>query len=238
MPSAPFAEFLPDGRRVISGALQGPEGEAYLATALLGELHHRIRNDLQSLIGRTEIELRRASSAETVIALEHLLGRLLSIAGIYDLLHVDGPGVIDLGDYLPRLCMRIRTSRDLNQGPIALAADITSVQTSLDRAIVVGVIVNELTMNAIKHAFEPNSGGQISICLRVVQGQPELVVSDNGQKQTTMDGQGQGLHLIRRLVAQLGGSMICERTNGTLWRITLKSGVTIPPAVNQKTMMR
>jgi two-component sensor histidine kinase len=224
MPFAPFTEFLPGGRSLTRAEFQGPEIGAHLATAFLRELNHRIRNDLQGLIGWTEIELRRASSTETAIVLEYLQGRLLSIAGIYDLLHADAPGVIDLNDYLPRLCIRIRTSRDLDRRRIALATDIASVQTSLDRAIIVGMIVNELTTNAIKHAFEPDAGGQISICLQVVQGQPELVVSDDGRKQITVDGQGQGLHLIRRLVAQLGGSITCEQTNGALWRVTFKSG--------------
>src|ERR1700712_3067855 len=179
MPFAPFTEFLPGGRSLTRAEFQGPEIGAHLATAFLRELNHRIRNDLQGLIGWTEIKLRRASSTETAIVLEYLQGRLLSIAGIYDLLHADAPGVIDLNDYLPRLCIRIRTSRDLDRRRIALATDIASVQTSLDRAIIVGMIVNELTTNAIKHAFEPDAGGQISICLQVVQGQPELVVSDD-----------------------------------------------------------
>ena len=191
------------------------EPEADLSRILLEELQHRIRNDLQGILSCIEREQRQTTNAQEAGLLDELMGRIWCLAGIYDLLHVRSHGLVDLGEYFLLLCTRIRTGKGLDSSRITLDAEVVSVPASLDRAVIMGMIVNELTTNAIKHAFAEGTGGRVSVQLRPAGTRLELVVRDNGRTSSEADIGGKGLHLVRRLAALVGATPTCEYAGGT-----------------------
>lgn len=98
----------------------------------------------------------------------------------------------------------------------------------LDRAIPMGLILNELVSNSFRHAFMNRVEGKIEVTLGKIEDQFVLVVKDNGLgiDNTLLDGKGIGLTLVKNLVKQLRGTIDIEKTKGTNFEIRF-------PIVNQ-----
>jgi two-component sensor histidine kinase len=123
---------------------------------------------------------------------------------------------INLAEYARDLTNDILSSHG-SPVPVRLAIKLERVMMSVDRAILCGLILNELLSNAIKHAF-PEGGGQIGVSLRCTpEGQCKLCVEDNGvgipadlDIKTT---KSMGLRLVRSLTRQLRGTIDLRRTD-------------------------
>ncbi len=129
---------------------------------------------------------------------------------------------MNLRDYLEDLCRNLGDSlRDLR--PVAVRVDVEPIMTGTDRAVPLGLIVNELVTNAFKYAFPDGSEGAVDVTLRRVgEGEVELIVKDNGVGCTSLK-EGLGSRLTRLLVQQLGGSISREvATPGCIVRVRLE----------------
>lgn len=109
-------------------------------------------------------------------------------------------------------------------GRISLQLNVEDVPLDIDTAIPCGLLINELVSNSLKHAF-PERKGEICVSLRTVNGQIELVVSDNGigmpEDVDFSDTKSLGLHLVSVLAeGQLRGEITLSQTKGTEFRIT------------------
>ncbi|HEY0419588.1 MAG TPA: GAF domain-containing protein [Acetobacteraceae bacterium] len=185
------------------------------------EMQHRVRNDLQLVGSLAERHMRRAGPGRTD-GFEAIASRVLSFAALYD--HLLGAGMarrVDLGDYLRRLCSRIEAAQDLSSRGIALAVETQPAEMGIDAAASLGVVVNELVTNAIRHAFAA-AGGRITV--RLVPGDGTsgamLSVSDDGRGFDAA-AEGRGLHLARQLVERLGGVLGRSDAAGTTWCIAM-----------------
>jgi two-component sensor histidine kinase len=176
---------------------------------LLQELRHRTKNDLTMVISVLGLQARGAVSAETKDALDNAMSRIRAIAGVHD--HF-GPlsagGGIDIQDYIGKLCAHFDDSlRGVR--PIALQVEVESTVLKANDAIPLGLIVNELVTNALKHAFPGDRGGTVRVTLQA--GPPRiLVVEDDGVGSPNRDSSGIGSRLTRLLVKQLGGTIEWE----------------------------
>jgi len=105
-------------------------------------------------------------------------------------------------DYLKALCANI----DPRRPEVSIEVDVDAAGIPLDRAVPVGLIVNELVTNSLKYAFN-ETGGVINVAFRVDQtiGEAKLSVSDNGRGMGPPREGGFGLRLVESLVGQLGG---------------------------------
>lgn len=216
--------------RAEPATLTSPVVDAALHMVLLAELKHPIRSDLRTPLGCIELERQRASEAQTTQVLDNLLGCPLCLTSISDLLHIGSRTSADLGEYLLLLCSRISAGKDLERSHITLAAYVVSLPTTLDQAVIVGMIVNELTTNSIKRAFKHGVGGRIAVRLQLAQSNPELVVSDNDWRDLEADIRGYGLCLVHCLAAQADGNLMCKYTGGTVWRLIFNSAWAASPA--------
>jgi two-component sensor histidine kinase len=128
----------------------------------------------------------------------------------------DHLGQIEFDEYLKDLCARLRESM-LDNKSISIEVDAEPVTLDLDRAIPLGLIVNELVTNSIKHAF-PNGGiGRVSVQLRREHGGEalRLSITDNGRGIVQKNGDarpGLGMRLVDGLMLQIGGTI--ERQEG------------------------
>ena len=123
---------------------------------LLEEMQHRVSNSLQIIASILLIKARTVQSEETRLQLEDAHKRVLSVAAVQQHLHAAGRGgSIAIGNYLSKLCETLAQSMIGDSRTISLKVDADAGTVLSHQAVSIGLIVTELVMNALKHAF-PN----------------------------------------------------------------------------------
>ena len=146
---------------------------------LLKEVQHRVKNNLQLIIALVRLEARAEKRGDR-INLAALAGRIESLYLIYRALSPDVPGhEIDLGHYLSQIAAAVMNTYAVDG--IRLDIKVDHAPTSINVALPVGLIVNELLTNAFKHAFGGRGQGLITVeCLRSGEERYRVVVADDG----------------------------------------------------------
>jgi len=192
---------------------------------LLEELTHRVKNSLQFIAAMVLIEARSHKSGEGRAALERVSHRITALGQLYaKLSKANSVEAVDAVTYLEELCRDLIASVHEEGGTsIALETDIDSELLPTDRAIPIGLIVNELVTNAIKYAFPGETKGTVTVTLKRLPGELHLTVADDG---TGLDPRradsGLGGRLVDGFAQQLGGQV--ERrsdSRGTIVRLVL-----------------
>jgi PAS domain S-box-containing protein len=183
--------------------------------ALLREVHHRVKNNLQVIDSLLRMETRRSGDGETRAVLQDMQGRIRAMAQLHEALYRSSSfSGIDLGSYIGQLVTRTLQAQAPRQGAVRLQLDLDSVPVEMDQATPCGLLVNELVSNCLKHGFPDGSSGEVRVSLKQdpADGSLVLQVSDNGQglppdwvarKQDRL-----GLQLANDLAGQLGGHLV------------------------------
>jgi PAS domain S-box-containing protein len=175
---------------------------------LLQELQHRVRNSLQFIASMVMIESRSHKSGEGKAALERVSHRITALGQLYSkLTDTDTVEAVDAADYLDELCRDLVASvHREGDTSIMLKTDIANEKLPTDRAIPIGLIVNELVTNAVKYAFPGEARGTVMVTLKRAPGELRLTVADDGKG---LDAQradsGLGGRLVDGFAQQLGG---------------------------------
>jgi PAS domain S-box-containing protein len=147
--------------------------------ALLLELQHRVKNNLQMITALIRLEARNVSDKETGERFDRLAGRINSLALLYRSLSTEGQDdVIDLGVYLSQIASAVMQAHA--PAGIRLDLQIDTWPVALDVAMPAGLVVNELLTNALKHAFPGEEGGTITLHSLVDDKGCHVVVADDG----------------------------------------------------------
>ena len=175
---------------------------------LLQELEHRIANSLTIIASIILMKARTVQSEESRLHLEDAHVRVLSIAAVQKQLHASGMGSIEVAPYLSNLCETLATSMIGDSRPISLIVTGDCGSATSRQAESLGLIVTELVMNALKHAFPgANIAGQITVAYERARTNWKLSVSDNGiGKPDGVFAQGKsglGTGIIKALAHQL-----------------------------------
>ncbi|MFO0878266.1 MAG: PAS domain S-box protein [Gemmataceae bacterium] len=191
--------------------------------ALLREIHHRVKNNLQiitSMINLQEAQNSTATFAET-------RNRIRSMALLHETLYrTENLARIDLRQYVRGICSYLLRSYGSDPTRIALEQEVHTVSLDLDRAIPCGLILNELISNALKHAFPGGRRGRVEV--RIVQEGRTcmLTVRDDGvglPAETEQAGaRSLGLRLVHDLTRQLNGTLATRSEAGTSITITFQ----------------
>jgi two-component sensor histidine kinase len=189
---------------------------------LLNELSHRTRNDFANVVTLLNLQARTASGGakESLVSAAE---RVQTIARVHRRLELrDDHVVVDTKSYIGELCADLRLSR-LAMRPIAIDCVAESHSLSLEKAVPLGLIVNESVTNAAKHAFPDQRQGTISVVFQRAGEVFKLVVTDNGVGQNVESGQvGIGNRLMGMLAAQLNSKLeVEERSPGTAVVVTI-----------------
>jgi PAS domain S-box-containing protein len=177
---------------------------------LLQELTHRVKNSLQFIAATVMIESRSHKSGEGKAALERVSHRITALGHLYSkLTGADTVETVDAASYLEELCRdlvaSIRTPGDTS---IVLKIDIAPERLPTDRAIPIGLIVNELVTNAVKYAFPGERKGTVTVSLKRESGELRLTVADDGQGlDPRRADSGLGGRLVDGFAQQLGGQV-------------------------------
>jgi len=176
---------------------------------LLEEMQHRVANSLQIIASILLIKARTVQSEETRLQLQDAHQRVLSVAAVQQHLHVAGGGKpIEIGPYLTKLCETLAKSMIGDSRPIALKVAADAGTANSRDVVSLGLVVTELVMNALKHAFpgeKPDAA--IVVSYRVAATDWKLTVSDNGIGKPDVSASqtkpGLGTSLIIALTRQL-----------------------------------
>lgn len=193
---------------------------------LLKEVHHRIKNNMNTIIGLLSLHSIKMEGTVAGDALEDALHRVETMLLVYEILYHSGSyRRIDLQDYFADLLSQLESSY-AGRGEVSIIRELSSVEVEADTAFHVGIICNELVTNAFKYAFNGRDKGLITVFVSPGDGRSiHLSISDDGVGvPETFDpatSDGFGLFLIRGMLEQLGGSMEINRLDpGTQFRIT------------------
>ena len=208
-------------------------------TALLNEVHHRVKNNLQVVTSLLRLEAGRADNAHTESVLVEMQGRIRSMALVHETLYRSGTfASVDLHSYIQQVATAAFRAQVRNTGAVRLVFDLEPVRASLDQATPCGLLVNELVSNCLKHAFAPGARGELCIALKPVAtdasaaavgtaaGQNPrwcLRVSDTGAGLPAdfeaRREQSLGLQLVSDLTGQLHGSLTIEAGPGASFAV-------------------
>ena len=187
------------------------------ALSLTNEISHRIKNNLQIIVGLIGYEA-NWTAAPCVQGYKAMQARIGAIARLYDLISHSSHGrAIVVDAYLREIANSMSASLLGNMSGIEIEVKAEPLEIDPDRAVPFGLLVNELATNAIKHAF-PGGTGHIMLCVERVGDQIELTVADDG---VGMKDQGaakvpekRGSDYVAIFVRQLGGTIVPSGSEG------------------------
>ena len=177
---------------------------------LLQELQHRVANSLQIIASVLMLSAKRVQSEETRSHLYEAHERLMSVAAMQKHLAPSRLGDVELRPYLTDLCRTIGASMIRDHDQISLGISADGSVTTADVSISLGLIVTELVINALKHAFPGHRKGKIAVDYRAEGPSWTLSVADDGVGiDTRVQSQkgGLGTSIVEALAKQLDASV-------------------------------
>jgi two-component sensor histidine kinase/ABC-type multidrug transport system ATPase subunit len=189
-------------------------------STLLKEAHHRIKNNLQSIISLLILQLQSKSEKSLEAIVWEIIDRIKTIAGVHEILSQDEKsiGLINFRN-LVNIIVSNHNEKD-NLNGIQVEIDVSDFYVSYKTATSLGLIVNELLSNCFEHAFPNRKNGRIIVSLSHDENDVKLQVADNGiglNPDTMQDfSKSLGLSLIKTLISRdLRGSLRFETNQGT-----------------------
>jgi PAS domain S-box len=194
---------------------------------LLKEIHHRVKNNLQIISSLLRLQSRKFTDKKTIEAFRKSQIRAKSMAIAHEKLYQSRDiENIELETYIDTLTKYLLNSYGCNPEDIKIDIKIKNITQGIDTAIPLGLIVNEIVSNALKHAFKDHKG---EIQIEMFPKNNDLymlIIRDNGigfpEEIDFMKTDSLGMQLVVSLVEQIEGNIELIRNNGTEFRITFK----------------
>jgi two-component sensor histidine kinase len=207
---------------------------------LLKELEHRVGNSLQIIAAIILMKSKLVTSEETRVQLQDAHNRVMSVAALQQHLHVSGVGPIEMGPYLTKLCESLKSSMigDYRPATLKVASDGGSVTSR--EAVSLGLIVTELILNALKHAFpdDNKSDRHIAVRFEVAGSNWKLSVADNGIGAPVgvfaQAKSGLGTSIVNALAQQLDAKVeVLTGPHGTTVSVSHVTFAKMPEAISR-----
>ncbi|URZ15272.1 histidine kinase N-terminal domain-containing protein [Clostridium felsineum] len=202
------------------------EKELVLKAVAIREIHHRVKNNLQTIASILRLQARRIEDYHAKKAFYESINRILSIATTHEVLAQKGIDDADIKVILLKLKDNaIRNSLECNKS-IIIKLQGDNIYVNSDKATAIAIVVNELIENSIKHAFYDKEEGIIEILINKGHGYASIAVSDNGSgfKGKKLREDSLGLNIVKSIVTdKLNGNIKIETNeNGTKVAFDLK----------------
>jgi two-component sensor histidine kinase len=196
--------FLQGFAHLLAAAIQRKQQEEE-REILFWELQHRIKNSLQMILTLLKLEQRKGDPN----GFDRVNEAVRAISLAYDQLQGSREiKQVKLEEYLGKLCNQIIPSL-IGSRPVQVESSIEPVRLDFDKAVILGLIVNELVTNSVKHAFRKDDSGIIKVAFHVKEGQGFLAVEDDGRGISTGDQArpGMGSQLLPAMARQISGAL-------------------------------
>jgi PAS domain S-box-containing protein len=196
-------------------------------TALLKEVHHRVKNNLQVICSLLSMQISCAAE-DALRPLNDAHTRVLSMSLIHELIYQsDTLADLNFGAYIEVLASKLFGAYCVDPARIQLELKVEPIKLCLDQSIPCGLILNELISNALKHAFKDGREGTISITLSLNEAdEVSLAVADNGRGLPPDFSMSQsstlGHQVVSTLIRQLGAKLTVNGENGARFGFTWK----------------
>lgn len=200
--------------RVISAALDEKE-------TLLKEVYHRVKNNLQVITSLLKLQARALGAGEAQNALTGSIGRVRAMSLVHEKLYQSGTlASIALNDYIGDLCRQLSVTTGAIDHGIDIICDAEPLEIRLEVAVPLGLLLNELVTNCLKHAFPEGRRGKVTIRLRSEPSGIVLVsVIDDGigidAQHDIQSSSSLGLKLATTLCSQLDAQLEIVSDSGT-----------------------
>ena len=193
---------------------------------LLREIHHRVKNNLQTISSLLDLQADNISDPATLESFRSTQSRIRSMALIHERLYKsENLSRINATEYIQNLIEYLEGSYISGSTDISILKDVDNLLLNLDLAIPCGLIITELVSNSIKYAFRDKQNGTIKISLKILKDDKLLLsIKDNGTGFSDFENRKKlsslGLQLVDLFVQQLKGDISFNPKNGTEVRIT------------------
>lgn len=204
--------------------------ELLVKNSIIKEIHHRVKNNLQTVAGLLRMEARRSDLPEVKTALQEGISRIESMALVHDLVSHYDEDYIAVRSIYDELCRLLRQSLIQKNQEVEFRYIGIDYIVSSHQASYISLIINELITNCLEHGLDGNDG---TICLDVRDNNDyvELIVRDTGkgfpEDFDFCESKRLGMQIINNLVThELGGSIVCNNTDvGASVTISMKKEV-------------
>ncbi len=193
---------------------------------LLKEIHHRVKNNLQIISSMINLQFDKISDPKTIELFEDTKNRINAIAQTHSLLYTNkNLAFININDFIESLVANIKGTYLSSSIKVHRNYNSIEMQINIDTAVPLGLIVNEIITNAMKHAFKNYGEGIVSVNLKNENSKIVLVISDNGKGFSPefdyKHNNSLGLNLIHLLTEQIGADLTISNLPGATFTIVL-----------------
>lgn len=200
--------------------------ELLIKSAVIQEIHHRVKNNLQTIASLLRLQSRRSSSPEVKDALRESINRILSISVVHEFLSQQGNENIDVVEVTGNILTLIKESMLDENFNLTMQFPDNNIILPSKQASSLALIINELILNSIEHGFAGKNEGIIG--LNITQNSRAYIIElyDNGsglpENFTAQSAKSLGLQIVRNLVeGDIGGSFTLYNDNGAHALITI-----------------
>jgi len=196
---------------------------------LLAEIHHRVKNNMQIISSLLSLQSGHVTDEKALSLVRNCEERIRSMALVHERLYLsEDLSRIDFSRYIHSIALRLYQVYGVDSRAVTFSSGVKDVLFTIETAIPLGLILNELLSNALKHAFPTGGEGVITVGLDVDSetGEYTLTVADNGagfsEDIDYRQSETLGLLLVNLLADQLGGTVTLDRSGGTSFGITFR----------------
>lgn len=202
------------------------EKELGLKSTLIQEIHHRVKNDFQTIAGLLRMQSRRIDNFKAKEVINESVNRIMSVALIYEVLSRNGMEQINLTNLIESVLKVNNNNVYYVSNNIEWAVSGEVFFLDCDRATTLALVINELVQNALEHAFINRDKGMINITILSLEDKHlRIIFRDNGVgfDEKEVNDQGLGLQIVKMLVKEkLRGTIEFKYDNGTCILISFK----------------
>lgn len=198
---------------------------------LLSEIHHRVKNNLQIIDSLMGMQSEKVDNDQALAAFQESQNRVRSIAMIHQILYESHDfSKVEIKTVVRSLVDNLIQSYGFDSLQVNVNLDVGNVQLPIDKSVPLGLIVNELVSNTLKHAFPDKRKGEVNLTIRNIENDEILfAIEDSGvgiNEGFDFEHSGTlGLSLVRALVDQLGGTLEIRRASPTRFEIVFPENI-------------
>ncbi|MEY2490769.1 MAG: hypothetical protein QOC70_2711 [Verrucomicrobiota bacterium] len=184
-------------------------------TASLAEVHHRVKNNLQIISSLLMLQAEKLTNAADKAVFDECRDRIYSMARLHEQLYSSGDfSDLDFAAHLREMAEMLVHSHTAPGCILTLKVRADSVAVDLDTAVTLGLIANELLLNALKHGFDGRSAGKLTVELHAGTNRNQMTVTDDGSGLppgfNASNNAGLGMELVLGMTRQIHGEAKIE----------------------------
>ncbi|MGQ9557541.1 MAG: sensor histidine kinase [Desulfurispora sp.] len=209
--------------------LRQKEKQLIAKSAVIKEIHHRVKNNLQTIASLLRLQMRRVDVPEVRQAFQESINRIKCIALVHEFFSRESPEIIEMKSCIEKIAAMLRESMLTVDSTVVITVQGDKIYLPSEKATPVAIIVNELLQNALEHGMAGREAGQIAVDI-VAGPRVQISVADDGrglpanfslESMTNL-----GLQIALTLVREnLGGDLrVLPREKGTRAELVFPSG--------------